>query len=227
MLSYEVDQNRLPAHVYEIAVNKGVYAPEQISNGEVVSSIGSDVDARPWYRPYIQSANHFQCPFLPELDLEVDTSGSGYGLKRLYGDYELTPGYFCDSDDGSTFNKPLDTWVSTADNWMYMGKRISVLAFDRMGYKSSNGLTTLNHKPTQYSGELQNYNKDDGKGYLVSQYRITDWGKTDAIRAQTEASYVFKDGHAGTFNGGMDSMVAVNAPQTITTTGVNHMMPAD
>src|SRR5690606_29557570 len=87
MLAYEVDEGRLTVHLYEILSN--TTSAEQLSR----NTGNPKDDLRRLYTRYMGSANFFGCPYQPEWDKTEATIA--VATRRIYSDYILTPGYFC------------------------------------------------------------------------------------------------------------------------------------
>ncbi len=221
MAAYECDEGRLPLHLYEIVGSSDFWSPQQLSTQN------PPADVRPMYKPYMQSADYFHCPMLPELERDIDTSPAGYGPRRIYGDYPLAPGFFAYSPDGTTFTKKHeDLWTRSGDIWEYNNRRFSVVAFDRMSYQVGKR-TIVNHLPPKVAAQVNYFNDPSVSPYLVSEYRVDDVlaGGIDVVRERADANYSFSDGHAANLQGSDDRLVEVYAPRMGTTE--NWSMPAN
>lgn len=217
MIAYQTDAERLPMHLFE--VSPSTLVPEQLS---LISPGTPENDVRPLYTAYMGNANSFSCPFLPEWD-KTETA-IPLATKRLYTDYSLVPGFFCDYDtakypanlgySNKTWQKDKGyrAWVRTEDVWDYDGHDIEVLATDRNSYES--GLYTRFNHPLQGS----DYPVGEDYPNLNNQWVATQlWVKNsdsggDNVREYTQQNYAFKDGHAESLSGSDEQMISVSGP---------------
>ncbi len=220
MLSYESDEGRLTVHLYEFLNSTGV--PEQLSR----NTGNPKDDLRPLYSKYIGSVNFFSCPFQPEWDKEVDAIPMA--SKRLYVDYALFPGYFCDFD-GTDYSDPFyranngqGVWTRSGDIWLYDGYKMSVLSSDRISYEVGRYFR-FNH-PLKGGEAVGQDIAPPGVTWAATQYWVRYTGGADA-RTRTDANYAFTDGHAANFPGNDPKMLEVTGPKLTST--YNFLAPHD
>jgi prepilin-type N-terminal cleavage/methylation domain-containing protein/prepilin-type processing-associated H-X9-DG protein len=209
MVAYEADAGRLPLHLYEI--NSAGAVPEQVS----IATGNPAEDIRKLYASYLGSINFFGCPFQPAWDKEVDAIP--LASKRIYIDYQLIPGYFCDFDgtnysDPSTQHSGAGVWTRSDDAWVYDGRRVSVLAMDRMSYQAP--YSRFNHPVDDPSIPMGQDVPDPSKSWAATQYWVNDVlaGAPDTGRYQTDANYAFTDGHAETLKGDNERLMNITGP---------------
>ncbi len=207
MISYEADSQRLPMHLYEVLGDTGV--PEQLSR----NTGQPEHDVRSLYTQYMGSANFFSCPFQPEWD--KSEAAIPVASKRLYTDYQLIPGYFCDYKDGK-YSDPMwrqnggsGVWTNTADIWEYGDYKVEVIASDRVSWQAS-AYTRFNHPLRGGSFNVGSDEADYNNAWIASQYWVRS--PTDNVRVYTEGNFAFKDGHATTYLGSDEVMETVTGP---------------
>ncbi|WP_432799511.1 prepilin-type N-terminal cleavage/methylation domain-containing protein [Poriferisphaera sp. WC338] len=211
MFAYEADEGRMPVHLYENAASALV--PEQIALTN--SSTHKPFDLRPLYADYIGDVNFFTCPFLEPWDKSVDAIPMN--SKRIYVDYQLTPGYFYQYDS-SKADPYIEPWIRSEVRWKYDDMDVSVLVMDRMSYDGT--YSRFNHTPaTNYSVNEQTFNPS--ASYGVSQFYLRD--AADEARDEIEANYGFTDGHVELLQGDDEQMENITAKRF--GTGYNVRMP--
>ena len=202
MLAYEADHKRLPVHNSEAAYGPGGAggAPEQVSrNGAPL------MDVRLVYHRYMSNINFLHCPFLPFWDRSEKAIPAG--AARIYVDYLLLPGYFRDRVNGVWEDKP---WVKSSSPLHYEGRRIRILAADRMLF-IINGTYQTNHEPKAYRAGIVLQEKPRSGSLWAGGYYFGRWPTDRALRAAS-ANFAFTDGHAETIKGTDDRLEPVDIP---------------
>ncbi|MCC6682228.1 MAG: prepilin-type N-terminal cleavage/methylation domain-containing protein [Phycisphaeraceae bacterium] len=222
MLSYEGDEGRLTVHLYEFQQN--ATAPEQLSR----NTGNPKDDLRPLYSKYIGSVNFFSCPFQAAWDKEIDAIPMA--TKRLYVDYCLFPGYFCDFD-GTNYSDPTyrqnqgkGVWTRSGDIWLYDGYKMSVLASDRISNEVGR-YYRFNH-PIKGGGVAVGQDiAPPTATWAASQYWVRAGTTSVDARTLTDANYAYTDGHAATFPGNDPKLIEITGPRLDAT--YNFLAPHD
>jgi prepilin-type N-terminal cleavage/methylation domain-containing protein/prepilin-type processing-associated H-X9-DG protein len=191
MLSYEADNKRLPVHNSEAAYgpgNSGGSADQVARNGQ------PNHDVRFIYHRYMANVNFLQCPFLPFWDRTE--KALPLGSARIYVDYMLIPGFFRDQHNGVLEKKP---WVKSSTPLKYEGRRIRVLAADRMIFNQPGTAYQTNHEPKGFPAGITFKPEPIGSPWVGSYY-LGRFPSDHALRSAT-ANFAFSDGHAESFNG--------------------------
>jgi len=207
MLSYEVDEGRLPAHVAE---GYNTLYPTMIAANPNPGS-----DRRPLYEPYV-SVNFFQCPFYePRWDWSTDQIASG--TARLYTPYLIGPGYYRDHKTTGGWVADADAWVRSQDFWTYdpTGTRFSVLLGDQLMRDTGTGMTRVNHPGSRHAFDMVNHLKPTSSSYAGSYYQGYF---TNDVRNGYTANFIFADGSGVNLRGDDERMQDVPTIAASTTT---------
>ena len=194
---YDSEQQRLPAHLLEVCpIPPGESVPLKTEPNQVVNR-DSSRDVRHQYADYM-SLDFFQCPHLPRFKAQT------HDARFLFVDYDLYGGYFGDYN-GSDYTA---TWTRLTETWDYDGTTMTALAGDRLYYESGAlagaRSAIVNHAVgADYYGVEESY---DTNGYVYTVARTT---VSYDSREGHNASYVFSDGSARTFDGRSDELVDV------------------
>ena len=226
MISYEADEDRLPMHLYEVLADTAV--PEQMSR----NTGNPDHDVRELYTRYMGSANFFSCPFQEEWD--KSETAIPVASKRLYTDYQLIPGYFCDYDtslyasgfgySNPHYQKGTNAWIRSADIWKYNDRKMEVIASDRIGYEAG-AYTRFNHPLKGSNFAVGQDLANPNNSWIATQFWVANSASQgDTVRELTEGNYAFKDGHAETLQGSDEKMISITGP--VQRTAYQFSMPA-
>gem|GEM_PF-5590238 len=202
-IAYEVEHQRLPLHVNELAPAGTGANP----NAVAVWNAGVLQDARPLWRQYV-NVNFFVCPFVPVW--QPDTVTLPTTSNSLNVEYIFAGGYWGDGV-GASFG---GRWLRTKEPWEYDGRRFWALVGDRT-FIDRRGVVA-----TSPAGQWRNFinHADIGSGFVmnISQaprptgrgyYRETSPG-TD-LRNDFTTNFAFADGSADTFNRSSNRLVDV------------------
>lgn len=210
MISYEADADRLPIHLYEVLADTAV--PEQMAR----NTGNPDHDVRALYTRYMGSANFFSCPYQEQWD--KSETAIPVASKRLYTDYQLIPGYFCNYKDGVYSNKHWQqgdgagAWVRSADIWEYDGHKMEVIASDRLSYQAGS-YTRFNHPLKSSKFAVGEDTADPNNTWVATQFWVSNASSQgDNVREHAESNNAFKDGHAETLLGSDDRMTSLTGP---------------
>ena len=133
-LTYEADNGRLPAHVWELSQNafgESGAIPTQVTMGLT----NPNYDVRPLYASYV-SVNYFKCPLIPSWKREVGDIENTY---NIYTDYFISGGYWANLPEGKqwvsltgrNFNKG-NLYTKTSRDWSYHNQKFNVLYGDSL-----------------------------------------------------------------------------------------------
>lgn len=200
MITYETDNERLPAHYAEIRNNPSAfYWPEQIAD-----NYGNDL--RPLYSSYA-SPNFFVCPFTDPYDMNENTIP--LGSTRIYIDYFLTPGFWKTRDSSGTWeDEPI---TNSTQSWTIDDKKFSVLVGDKMFYNASGDEMRVNH-PDGVDGFQESFKPYSGSpgGYTQTFYFAGGQGDQ---RGQLNGNFAMTDGSAANYKGNGDNVYEVPNPR--------------
>jgi len=207
-LTYEVDNERLPEHYTE---NPSGSRP-RTAWSEQIASNRDLADHRKLWIPYIPDLKFFNCPLLKTLDISINAVP--LNSHRVYCGYTFVFGYWRDRGVDGQWAPESARWTKTTQNWKYRGKKVKVLACDRLYQSIPSSYYRINHGSRL--GLRENYVvAKDPQDFVVSVYEDYSFGSsmiTDDLREKTNAIYVFKDGSVGKYSGGDRSMVSVFEP---------------
>lgn len=218
-LTYEQDEGRLPEHYVE---NPGGTSPR---NGwpEQMASNWDMVDRRSLWQPYIPDLEFLSCSLLRPLDINIETVP--LNSHRVYAGYTFIFGYWRDRNPDGQWAPESQRWTKTGQTWKYLGRRVSVLAGDRLYNSASNAYYRVNHGYGM--GFTPNFVEvNDPRDYVVSVYEKS--GVESAIgdlRKKTNAQYCFKDGSAEKFKGDDDRLADIFEPEDQSSRGGAQLVP--
>jgi prepilin-type N-terminal cleavage/methylation domain-containing protein len=195
-LAYESSNGRLPQHYAE---NPGgtvrTAYQESLSNG-------NGVDLRPQWKAVLPDLNFLSCPLLNKVDISI--KAVPLGVKRIYCGYAFVAGFYRDRAVNKTWGPESSRWVKTSQIWRYEGKKVNVLACDRI-YRTLNlRLYRINHgqrlglKPYVVDYDAS---RRLGLDYVSSVYEGPVTDVMNDLRKKANAIYLFKDGSAKKFEG--------------------------
>ncbi len=209
-LAYDSENGRLPEH----CVERGTIASGGTTSAwgypEIISR-HDGTDIRSMWKPYLPDLNFLMCPFLQELDLNLDVIPEG--TRRVYCGYDLIFGYWRDCSKDDQWAAPLDRWVKIEQNWLYKGRKVKVMAMDRMYRGLANNYYRINHGQGVPGLKCHYTPYEAGYDYVGTVYSgsVMTSGNAD-LRAETNASYLFKDGSARAFDGDDEILEDVYLP---------------
>lgn len=198
-LAYEQNNGRLPLHYTE---NPGGSAPLPCWPEQLASNY-NEIDVRDLWEPYLGTLNFLNCPLLPELDITL--AHVPLKSRRVYGGYTFVFGYFRDRSATGSWGPETSRWTKTSRTWNYQGRRISVLAGDRlyrsiplMAYRVNHGQGVKGLSKSFHDYEDSTSTSD---AFVHSLYNGPILDINEDLREKTTASYVFKDGSARKYSG--------------------------
>ncbi len=133
-LTYEADNGRLPAHVWELSENAfgaSMAIPTQVTMGLT----NPNYDVRPLYASYV-SVNYFKCPLVPQWKRDISDIDNTY---NIYTDYFISGGYWANLPvgkqwinlTGSNYVKG-NKYTKSSVDWSYHGQKFNVLYGDQL-----------------------------------------------------------------------------------------------
>jgi prepilin-type N-terminal cleavage/methylation domain-containing protein len=206
--SYETSNGRLPLHYAENPGGESRYAWH-----EQLASSYNKVDRREIWKPYLGNMNFLTCPLLPE-EVDISLATIPPGERRIYCSYSFPFGYYRDrSRDGQWSSYESGRWTKTTQNWTYRGKKMEVLACDRLYRSMLLRRYRINHGQGLDGLWLSHRSYDDPRGGFVQTVYVGAFAMSEEdIRKKTNASYLFKDGSAGIYGGDDSAMIEVSDP---------------
>jgi len=205
MSLYENDNGRYPTHFRELNPNNPWW-PNQVAD-----TAGRDV--RPLYEPYMDM-DYYWCPFLTFWPRGMDVIAKG--AKRLYLDYNVTPGYMTSYVN----DQPTDLWTRSVDKWEYNGRRMEMLASDQFTFQSASpSHYRVNHVTGSSGWRLEETINPTASAFLGVVYTGTF---AEDPRPRLQANFAMRDGSAVTASGGDDRVIDISSNNGLS----YHMMRA-
>ena len=207
--AYHADHDRYPTHSQELDPDEASFPVEYKRDS---------ADLRLLWADYLSSVNFLTCPFVPELDRDLEAIPPG-GVDRIYMDYYQAPGYWSNNDAPV----PADVWEASAmptapgppgpgrlwrtadENWEADGRRFEVLAGDRLqlrGTAPSGVPIDVNH-PDGFESAAEEVNANPGGlGFWSTLYRVRGVPADEpAAYAPAYGNAVKRDGSTAGHNG--------------------------
>ncbi|MEN6308743.1 MAG: type II secretion system protein [Anaerohalosphaeraceae bacterium] len=204
-LAYENDEGRLPEHYAE---NPGGTKPRGAWSEQIASNTDA-IDHRPLWLPYIPDLKFMNCPLLKTLDINIEAVP--LNSHRVYSGYMFVFGYWRDRLPDGQWGAESTRWTKTNQNWKYNGRRVDVLAGDRLYYSAPNAYYRVNHGLKM--GLTINYvDCNDARDYVVSVYESGVTSTDEDLRKKVNGLFCFKDGSAEKYSGSDDRLVDIFEP---------------
>lgn len=205
-LAYEQNEGRLPEHYTENPRGtkpRGAWSEQLASNADLV-------DHRPLWLPYIPDLKFLNCPLLKTLDINIEAVP--LNSHRVYSGYMFVFGYWRDRMPDGQWGPESSRWTKTNQHWKYNGRKVEVLAGDRLYYSAPNAYYRVNHGLKM--GLTVNYVEyKDPRDYVVSVYEKSGVTSDEGdLRKKVNGLFCFKDGSAEQYGGGDDRLVDIFEP---------------
>jgi prepilin-type N-terminal cleavage/methylation domain-containing protein len=196
MLSFEVDQRRLPHHAAEAGDTNLAHAIASPS-----------FDARLQYLPYM-SVDHFLCPHLPHWKPSEATAAN------VHGNFVLSPGYFADRYDDQWSDR---RWIRSSHPWTVAGQPLTALVMDRNYRWHTAQMSIINHAGAGAGFRVQDVNNAMNRGVAHVAVDERDLRRDHAFNVG------FSDGSAQQYHGSDPELIEV--PDRDPTKHGSYLMP--
>lgn len=205
-LSYEHDHGRLPEHYTE---NPGGTARRSAWPEQMASNF-DQVDLRSLWVPYIPDLEFLSCSLLKPLDINIETVP--LNSHRVYAGYTFIFGYWRNRNPEGQWASESQRWTKTTQTWKYLGRRVDVLAGDRLYSSPPSNYFRINHGLRL--GFTPNFVEvNDPRDYVVSVYEKSGVSADEGdLCSKTNSVFCFKDGSAEKYNGSDDRMIDLLEP---------------
>jgi len=201
MLAYEVDENRLPLHLSELPGLASV-------NADAVALRNRTEDVRQLMKPYV-AADFYHCGQLPFWDRGVGALPANAG-KNVYLDFIIFPGRWANYRNSAYETQ---RWVRSQDQLMFEGRKLRVIASDRLTFEST-ARTQVNHIEGLQGFTYVERTQLGDPGNFCSAYYIDLTSGAD-LRSRSSANYAMADGSASAYLGDDPRLIDVPMPNLV------------